>query len=867
MKHTFLSGGGELATLIQSFDWGATSLGAIDAWPPTIRTTVGLMLRSPVPIVTLWGEDGVMIYNDAYSGFAGGRHPRLLGSRVREGWPEVAEFNDNVMKVGLAGGTLAYKDQELTLYRSGKAEQVWLDLDYSPVLDESGQAVGVIAIVVETTERVLAERRLAEQAHTLTVLNQIGTALAAELNPDQVIQQVTDAGVELIGAEFGAFFYTMRGEDGESYRLYALSGADRMHFQNFPPPSNTPLFQPTFQGEGVVRVDDVTSDPRYGRGASFTGMPPGHLPVRSYLAVPVVSRSGEVIGALLFGHSVPGRFELKHEALMTGLAAQAAIAIDNARLFQTIQRLNETLERRVSEALAERKLWADIVEGTDAFVQVVDLGYRWLAINKASADEFERIYGKRPQLGDNMLDMLTDRPDDQAAVKAVWRRALSGEEFTEVGEFGDPALDRRYYEMKFNVLRDKDGGQIGAYQFVYDVTDRLRDQTRLAEAEAALRQSQKMEAVGQLTGGLAHDFNNLLTGISGGLELLHSRIAQGRLTGLDRYIITARAAAERAAALTHRLLAFSRRQTLDPRPTDTNRLVAGMEELIRRTVGPAVAVEVSPTAGLWTTLVDPNQLESALLNLCINARDAMPNGGTLTIATANCQIEEQSTRKGDLPSGAYISLCVSDTGTGMTPDVAARAFDPFFTTKPTGSGTGLGLSMIYGFVQQSGGQVCIESEPGRGTEVCLYLPRHHGAAENAEPAIQVGGAPRAERGETVLVVDDESAVRLLVAEVLQELGYRAIEAMDGAAGLRIVQSDVPLDLLVTDVGLPGGLNGRQLADAARVIRPNLKVLFITGYAENAVLRHGQLAAGMHVMTKPFAMEALASRIKTIIAND
>jgi len=315
------------------------------------------------------------------------------------------------------------------------------------------------------------------------------------------------------------------------------------------------------------------------------------------------------------------------------------------------------------------------------------------------------------------------------------------------------------------------------------------------------------------------------------------------------------------------LLAFARRQTLDPKPTDINRLVRGMEELIRRTVGPEIAVEPTVGAvGLWTSLVDAGQLENALLNLCINARDAMPDGGKLTMETGNCWLDERMARDRDLPPGQYVSLCVSDNGIGMPPDVVAKAFDPFFTTKPIGQGTGLGLSMIYGFAKQSGGQVRIYSEVGQGTTVCLYLPRHLGDAEVSEQGAELADAPRAEDGQTVLVVDDEPTVRMLVTEVLEDLGYKAIEAADGAAGLHVLQSDARIDLLVTDVGLPGGMNGRQLADAARVARSGLKVLFITGYAENAVLSQEHLDPGMHVLIKPFAMEALASRIKNLIDN-
>jgi signal transduction histidine kinase/CheY-like chemotaxis protein/PAS domain-containing protein len=386
----------------------------------------------------------------------------------------------------------------------------------------------------------------------------------------------------------------------------------------------------------------------------------------------------------------------------------------------------------------------------------------------------------------------------------------------------------------------------------------------LMELEEKLRQSQKMEAVGQLTGGLAHDFNNMLTGISGALEIMQVRLQQGRISDLERYATAARGAASRAAALTHRLLAFSRRQTLDPRPTDINRLVAGMEEIVRRTVGPSIAVEVVQAAGLWPSLVDQNQLENALLNLCINARDAMPNGGSIVIETANKWLDRRAAREQDLPEGQYVSLCVTDTGTGMTPEVKARAFDPFFTTKPMGEGTGLGLSMIYGFVRQSGGQVRIYTEAGEGTTMCLYLPRHYGEAQRED--MPAGNAPFAQDGggKTVLVVDDEPTIRMLVSEVIEEMGHAALEAHDGPNAVQLLQSNARIDLLITDVGLPGAMNGRQVADAARAVRPDLQVLFITGYAENAVLGNGPLESGMELVTKPFPMEVLASRVREML---
>jgi DNA-binding response OmpR family regulator/nitrogen-specific signal transduction histidine kinase len=473
-------------------------------------------------------------------------------------------------------------------------------------------------------------------------------------------------------------------------------------------------------------------------------------------------------------------------------------------------------------------------------------------------------------------------PDDQRQVRMGIERAISSRNMFELehrvlqldGTFG-------WAHSRAVPILDEQGDIIEWFGAASDVTDRKRAETalrdmnetlerRVAEETAermkvqdALRQSQKMEAIGQLTGGLAHDFNNLLAAVGGSLDLIGRRVADGK-PGIERYVQTGQEAVRRAATLTQRLLAFSRRQNLDPRPINANRLIAGMEELIRRTVGPSIHVEVVGAGGLWPTRIDATQLESALLNLCINARDAMAtNGGNLTIETANRWLDERAARERDLPPGQYVSISVTDTGTGMPADIMGKVFDPFFTTKPIGQGTGLGLSMVYGFVRQSGGQVRIYSEMGKGTTMSLYFPRHLGQEEedrNVSPParIEPGG------GETILVVDDEPALRMLISEALEEGGYSILTAKDAANALRHLQSDSMVDLLITDVGLPGGMNGRQLADEARKHRPELKVLFITGFAENAAVGHGHLASGMEVMAKPFEIASFAEKVKALI---
>ena len=528
-----------------------------------------------------------------------------------------------------------------------------------------------------------------------------------------------------------------------------------------------------------------------------------------------------------------------------------------------LRQLNETLEERVQAALAANRILANVVDAASAMIHVLDFDFRWLAVNGSGADLFEQVFGVRPQLGASYRSALDSRPEISERLSTQWQRAFTGEAFNEIVSVGEAPL-QRHYELQLSPLLDADGQRIGAYQFAYDVTERLNEQERIRLMEEALRQSQKMEAVGQLTGGIAHDFNNLLTGILGSLEMLDLRLRQGRLQDLERYTGTARSAAQRAAALTHRLLAFSRRQTLDPQPVALEQLVIGLEDLIQRSIGPQIALEREADPRLWLTHIDGLQLENALLNLCLNARDAMPDGGRIRIVLSNERLDATQAELQALPVGDFVRLSVGDTGSGMSDEVLARVFDPFFTTKPIGQGTGLGLSMVHGFVLQSGGEIRIDSTPGAGTWVHLYLPRHH-LASLADSALPVEPEPHSPgQGETILVVDDEPTIRTLLVEVMIAQGYRVLEAADAATALALLMPDTPLDLLVTDVGLPGALNGRQLADALRGLRPELQVLFITGYAESQVIDDAHLETGMRVLTKPFTLDTLERRIQAML---
>ncbi|MGN7937219.1 response regulator [Pseudomonas sp. 22447] len=422
---------------------------------------------------------------------------------------------------------------------------------------------------------------------------------------------------------------------------------------------------------------------------------------------------------------------------------------------------------------------------------------------------------------------------------------------------------RRQYEARDRLI-DLSNSELRLQNTLETLEQQVEERTaQLRHNEEALRQSQKMEAVGQLTGGIAHDFNNMLTGIIGSLELLRRRLARGRTEDLDSLIDLGVTSANRAAGLTHRLLAFSRRQSLDPKAVQMNTLVLSMGELLQRSLNESIRLDMHLDNQLWIAEADPNQLESALLNLVLNARDAMPDGGKLVVQTYNQYLDTGFTDAyTNLEPGDYVVLSVQDTGCGMPEAVVSRAFDPFFTTKPIGQGTGLGLSMIYGFSKQSHGHVTIDSVVGQGTTVNLYLPRFKGE-EVQEPKVDAQHTPHAQDGESVLIVEDDPAVRVLVSAVLSELGYTFLEAADANGAIPILQSDQRIDLLVSDVGLPG-MNGRQLAEIGRQIRPDLRVLFITGYAEHAAVRGGFLDPGMQMITKPFTFDLLTAKVREMI---
>lgn len=531
-------------------------------------------------------------------------------------------------------------------------------------------------------------------------------------------------------------------------------------------------------------------------------------------------------------------------------------------------------------ALADSEIYRVLFENMDDGFCVIELidgpdgplsDYVHLFANLA----YERHSGLPFIAGQRVREMI---PVEASQWVSLYRQALfSSEPFSfrnelaatgrhlEVSVFRLGPVKSRKLAVQFKDTTDKVLAESALHALNETLEQRVADALAQREqAETALRQAQKMEAVGQLTGGLAHDFNNLLAGITGSFEMIARRLEQGRSDDAERYVSAGLGAARRAASLTHRLLAFSRRQTLSPRPTDINVLLGDFLELVRRTVGPEITVSMNCQAGLWPTLVDANQLENAMLNLCINARDAMPGGGGLTIETLNLALDDEGASKRGLPAGDYVAITVSDTGVGISPEDIERVFEPFFTTKPMGRGTGLGLSMVYGFARQSNGIVRVRSVPGDGTQMRIYLPRHDGCAADpgmiAADPVNNAGRP----GARILVVDDEPTVRMMMVDALGLLDFECIEAHDGPSALALLDQHRGLDLLVTDVGLPGGLNGRQVADEARRLQPGLKVLFVTGYADSVVLQNDASETGVTVLVKPFAIDDLQQQALALL---
>ncbi|BBH46584.1 PAS domain-containing sensor histidine kinase [Pseudomonas sp. KU43P] len=523
-----------------------------------------------------------------------------------------------------------------------------------------------------------------------------------------------------------------------------------------------------------------------------------------------------------------------------------------------VAELESQCEQRVDQAQANGKLLGELVDHSAANVFAADCNLRLLAINRTAQETLKRFYGLSPQVGDYILQFLAGQPDIKRQLEPMWPRVLLGKAFIE-----NVAIGERHYEMRFNPLRDAQRRVQGGYLFAYDITERVIEQQRLRETEEALRQSQKMEAVGQLTGGIAHDFNNLLGGILAALEMAEQRQAEHRLADSQRLLATARHNTQRAATLVQRLLAFARQQKLVPQAVDVKGLVSDMRDLIDSSFNANITFVDETLAGQWRVRVDPPQLENALLNLCLNARDAMPMGGTLRIGCENTPLDHDEARALDLSAGDYLRITLSDTGVGMTDQVLQRALEPFFTTKPLGQGSGLGLSIVYGFIRQSGGQLRISSEPRQGTQIALYLPRDNEVLPVS--VAQPTAAPTTEPGRhRVMLVEDQDTLRLLISEVLEESGHEVHAFADGQSALKALHTGLHPDLLITDIGLPKGVDGRQLAATCLNLPDEVAVLFITGYSELTGMAKALPDSRTEILYKPFALAVLKQHVDRLL---
>ncbi|MCF4996405.1 PAS domain S-box protein [Pseudomonas syringae] len=830
-------------TLIARTDWSRSPLGAAGTWPQSLRTAVDIVLHSPMPMLLLWGPELTQIYNNGFALLADNKHPHGFGQPTHKIWPELRDFTDPIYSAVLQGQVRTYSEQRFTFQRDGQESDFWLDLTYSPIRNENADVAGILVTAIETNER----RRFA-----LELQRRSEASLKAQQQTEERLQLAL-AATDAVG--------TWDWDIGED-RFIADAHFAQLH-----------------------GVDPASA---------------GQLPISEYLHG--VHPEDRAMVTRSIKHCISQGTEYAEEYRLLQADGQLRWVFARGRCYKDHHgrpvrflgaALDLTERKHTEQALRQSQTELQlIINAMPILISYVDREERFRLNNAAYLD----WYGQTPQelYGRSIREVLGD--EGYFLRLPYIAEALAGRPCSFSLSVPHRDGSTRHALMNYLPRHGADGAVNGFYIFVIDETERKKTEEALRNlnetleervsarteqlaqanqrlqnemfererAEDALRHAQKMEAVGQLTGGIAHDFNNMLTGIIGSLDLMQRYIADGRADEIGRFTEAAVSSANRAAALTHRLLAFSRRQSLDRKTLDVNALIHSLEDLIRRTKGDEIDLQLRLVEVAWPVSTDVSQLENAVLNLVINARDAMPDGGELLIETANVYLDRSDiTSLVPVEAGEYLMLAVSDNGSGMTPSVRAKAFDPFFTTKPIGQGTGLGLSMIYGFAQQSGGHVSLDSLPDQGTCVRLYLPRLH-TQELCQPDIAPSRqAPSAMEGESVVVVEDDPAVRMLVLDLLKNLGYQAYEAQDATHALPLLESALRVDLLVTDVGLPG-MNGRQLAEIARQHRPGLKVLFMTGYAQKAAERQGFLEDGMDMVAKPFSIELLANKIRTMI---
>ena len=896
-------GDSEMAQLMREHDWASTSLGDPADWPNGLKSALRLLLTSRFEMWLGWGPDINFFYNDAYRPTLGIKHPQSLATPTKvlwaEIWDDIKGRLDTVYRKGEATWDRALL---LLLERNGYPEETYHTFSYSPLIGDNGTVEGVFCAVSEETDRVISERRLAS-------LRELASALASADGREAVFAAIEDQlGTNLHDLPFSLTY--LLEEDG-SARLVATSGIPGGHVcapERLQTTDDVWNLEPARNGELILAQcakgelptgawdkppADVAIVPLVGqgadqiRGAMIVGLNPYRPADESYLGF-LKLLAGQITSSLASAEAYEAeraRAAALAEAVRLREEAQGVLRLANERL--TTEVAARTQERdRMRELFRQAPSFMCILSGPDHVFELVN-------------DAYLQLVGHRDLVGISVRDALPEI-EGQGFFEILDGVYQTGEPFVgrnlEVHIQRNPGepLEQRYVHLVYQPIKEQDGSVSGIFVDGYDVTHQKRAEDQLQQlnetleqrvekrtdelsealtqlqreiadrqlAEAALRQAQKIEALGKLTGGVAHDFNNLLQVISGNLQLLTKDVAGNPRA--ETRVQNALAGVSRGAKLASQLLAFGRRQPLEPKVVNLGRLLRNMDDLLRRALGEQIEIETVVSGGLWNTLVDPSQIENAILNLAINARDAMNDGGRLTIEASNAFLDDTYVRQHeDLSPGQYVMVAVTDTGTGIPQDLIEQVFEPFFSTKPEGKGTGLGLSMVHGLVKQSGGHIKIYSEVGEGTTIKLYLPR----AVQAEDVItDTSNAPVRGGTETVLVVEDDDDVRDTAVGLLSELGYRVLKARDAQSALNVIESGVPIDLLFTDVVMPGQLRSPELARKAKERLPNLAVLFTSGYTENAIVHHGRLDPGVELLSKPYTREALARKVRHVLGN-
>ncbi|WP_437880111.1 ATP-binding protein [Pseudomonas sp. LRF_L74] len=834
ISEDFLAGDSVMARLIRAKDWSTSTLGPIEQWPQALKSVLGVGLNSRLPVCIYWGHDLNLLYNDDWSAIPGDKHPWALGQPAREAWADIwsiiGPMYTGILQTGIA---VHAEDGMLPMQRFGYVEECYFTYNVSPIFGSDGKPAGLFNTVIETTANVLQGRRqqllgrLRDSVHTAT----------------SVTDACRDAARLIGGAPEDLPFFLFYVNTPEEARLHASCGLAAGH-------PLAPLEIELGQESQAWPLDIAAK--RRGlvqcEGASCGPLAPWPEPVNDACVLPLFTEGGaqEALGFLVCGISPRRQLDNGYTEFLEELASCLAYGLAQVMVHAEELRQAAEMARRVELRTRERdRIWSlsqDLLCVVDITGVLISVNPAWSNVLGWSEDE---LLGKTTR--------WIEHPEDLASSDEKRQTLAEGQRL----------------ERFENRMRHKDG----SYRWISwsatpennllygngrDITEEKRTAAVLAETEAALRSAQRMEAVGQLSGGIAHDFNNLLAGIQVSLDLIERRMPDEVRVELGRFVQAASDSTRRGAALTSSLLSFARRQALDLQPVPLNTLIEELREQLEETAGTRthLMLELSPQAGNIRS--DVNQLRNVLLHLTSNARDAMPMGGSLYIATRTISAPAEA----DIPAGDYLRLEVRDSGSGMEKDVAARAFEPFFTTKPLGKGSGLGLSMVYGFIKQIGGQIRLDSKPGAGTRVSLYFPRDAVAPAEEQPAM-IEPLPVEPRRESILVVEDADVVRMLTVEVLEEFGYQVLQAADAEDALLVLRSDAPIGLLMTDVGLPG-MNGQQLAVEAQRLRPGLRVLFATGYAEIVSIDGSELATHMDVISKPFSLDDLREKVKNLL---